>query len=237
MSMSTTLARSSPRQLPRRARQQRSQRPSRLKLRLVLWLRALLALTRPSKPHHRYAAHSQHHVIVSTSSSMHSPTHTLSARVRVVVSLPQAAAAAAPAAAAAGRAVGSAAAAGWNETKEVAGTAGAAVAGAAGAGWNEARDAAGYAGGVIRSAAGDVYNSGAVQSIAAGAWGGIDDAYAMSRETIEAAMAIASGIGTQCFDFVKFDIVRDFFQTIGLFFASLASPAMAEAKALWVRGW
>ena len=49
------------------------------------------------------------------------------------------------------------------------------------------------------------------------------------------AVQLATGVGRQCLDLVKFDIVRDFFQTIGLFFANLASPAMAKAKVVWVR--
>lgn len=48
-------------------------------------------------------------------------------------------------------------------------------------------------------------------------------------------MKLATGVGRQCVDLVKFDIVRDFFQTIGLFFANLASPAMEKAKVIWVR--
>lgn len=52
----------------------------------------------------------------------------------------------------------------------------------------------------------------------------------MSRQALAGALATISGAAVAVFDFVKFDIIRDFFQMIGLFFASIASEALDKAK-------
>lgn len=97
----------------------------------------------------------------------------------------------------------------------------------------EAKDAAADAYATGREAATDFYNSPLVKAGTAATFAAASDAYAMSREELTAAMAAVGGLATAVFDFVKFDIFRDFFQTLGLFFATMASEAMAAAKTIW----
>lgn len=44
------------------------------------------------------------------------------------------------------------------------------------------------------------------------------------------AIFSCAGAAHQAFDWVKFDVVRDFFQTIALFFASIASAAIIQVS-------
>ncbi len=64
-------------------------------------------------------------------------------------------------------------------------------------------------------------------------WNEIQDIYTASRGEIAVAAAAMAGAARQVVDWVKFDVIRDFFQTVSLFFAAIASTAIAQAKTVW----
>jgi len=64
-------------------------------------------------------------------------------------------------------------------------------------------------------------------------WNEIQDIYTASRGELAVAAAAMAGAARQMVDWVKFDVIRDFFQTVSLFFAAIASTAIAQAKVVW----
>eukprot|EP00753_Platysulcus_tardus_P017597 PLAT6443.10.p1 GENE.PLAT6443.10~~PLAT6443.10.p1 ORF type:complete len:1759 (+),score=1054.57 PLAT6443.10:35-5311(+) len=97
------------------------------------------------------------------------------------------------------------------------------------AGMEEAKDAAAW----TAAAGADFFESVDLRAGLGDAWGALDDAYTVSRDAAKAALIAAAGVAAAVFDFVNFDIVRDFFQTAGLYFSQLGANALAGAKALW----
>jgi hypothetical protein len=76
-----------------------------------------------------------------------------------------------------------------------------------------------------------------VQGAIGQGWEALDEGYSQSREAVAAAMAVLGGISVggcmgkiPC---IKIEILRDFYQTIALFFASIANGAMEQGKAIW----
>lgn len=55
-------------------------------------------------------------------------------------------------------------------------------------------------------------------------------AYKQGRKALQAAFAVAAGLGGAALNFLKLDIIRDFAQNIALFFANIASQGLALAR-------
>jgi hypothetical protein len=64
-------------------------------------------------------------------------------------------------------------------------------------------------------------------------WGQLKDIYGSASGDVVAAAAAMAGIARAGVDWVKFDIIRDFFQTVSLFFATIGSAVMTSAKTVW----
>lgn len=116
--------------------------------------------------------------------------------------------------------------------KAVSGEAAAAVGGvaAAGAAWmNDHKDEA-----AAFAAAGYSFMHAGLQ--AGGAmvpWTELSAAYKASSAELAAAVGALTGVALSMVDWVKFDVIRDYFQVVSLFFGQISSTAMAQAKVLW----
>ena len=81
---------------------------------------------------------------------------------------------------------------------------------------------------------GDVWESGVLQSAGGSAVEWIkDEGYAMSRSEMEGAMMLAAGVGVAMLDWVKIEVVRDFFQIMSLFFNNLFGDVFETVGKFW----
>lgn len=84
--------------------------------------------------------------------------------------------------------------------------------------------------------AGDFMNSDTARAAAEAAHAGFDDVGEVFNTSREALAGVGAAAATGCaavFDLVKLEIVRDWFQTISLFFTQIGGAALEKAKALW----
>jgi hypothetical protein len=83
-------------------------------------------------------------------------------------------------------------------------------------------------------AIGDFWETGLVQDTTENAIEWIkDEGYAMSRSELEGAAMALAGIATIAIDWIKIEVVRDFFQIMSLFFSNLFEGLFDSAQALW----